>query len=187
MKWIGERISFVDDKNKTTIVIRPESVFWVNALMGAWVAMWLVIGGVFIWAYSALQLNEQEKIILIVMLAFWGYYAIRVIRSFLWLLWGRESIKIDEASLIYKKSTKGYGRAIPYYLENIQKIRIYVPEARSFQATWEASPWVKGGERMEFDYMGKVIRFGRKLEEKDAKRLYQLLTKKVEAQLRKKK
>ena len=63
MKWIGERISFVDDKKKTTIVIRPESNFWVNGLMGAWVTMWMVIGGIFIWALTSLDLSDQEKVI----------------------------------------------------------------------------------------------------------------------------
>lgn len=186
MKWIGKRISFVDDKNKTTIVIEPESSFWVNGLMGAWVAMWMVIGGIFVWSLVALQLNNQEYIILVVLLAFWFYYAVRVSRSFFWLLWGKEWIKIDEVSLIYKKSIKGYGRAVPYFLENIQKIRVSVPKERSFQSAWEASPWVVGGERIEFDYMHKLVRFGRKIDEKDAKLLYQLIIKKVEQQLKKK-
>ena len=186
MKWIGERISFVDDKKKTTIVIRPESNFWVNGLMGAWVTMWMVIGGIFIWALTSLDLSDQEKVILVVVISFWLYYAVRVSRSFFWLLWGKESIKIDETSVIYKKSIRGYGRAIPYYLENISKIRVSFPKERSFQSAWESSPWVKGGERLEFDYMNKVIRFGRKLNERDAKLLYQLVTKKVEQRLRKK-
>ena len=42
MKWIGQRVSFVDDKGWTTIVIYPEKKPIVTGLMGAWVAMWLV-------------------------------------------------------------------------------------------------------------------------------------------------
>ena len=186
MKWIGKRISFIDDKQKTTILIEPENVLWVNALMGAWVSMWLVIGGIIIWAYFALEMTQQEQIALVVFFSFWFYYALRVTRSFVWLMWGRESIKIDETALFYKKSLKGYGRAHPYYLENINKIRMFTPKEKSLQAVWESSPWVRGGERLEFDYMHKVIRFGRKLNEKDAKLLYQLITKRVEERLRKK-
>ena len=44
MKWIGKRISFVDDKLKTTIVIRPVDNSLVKGLMGAWVGMWMAIG-----------------------------------------------------------------------------------------------------------------------------------------------
>lgn len=82
MKWIGKRISFVEDKNKTTIIVYPEDVTWVKALMGAWVGMWISIGAVITWAYFNVDLSEQENIILIVFMAFWLYFAVKVIRSF---------------------------------------------------------------------------------------------------------
>lgn len=186
MKWIGKRISFVDDKLKTTVVIEPESVFWVNALMGAWVAMWMVIGATVIWALLFLEMTKEEKIGLIVFLSFWLYFAIRVTRTFFWLLWGKELIKIDETAMTYKRSIRRFGKAVPYYLENITKIRVIVPKERSLQSVWEASPWIRGGERLEFDYLSKTVRFGRKLDEKDAKLLYQFLTKKIDQRLRKK-
>ena len=185
MKWIGERVSFSEDKIRTTIVIEPENTYWVKGLMGAWLSMWLTIGAVVIWAYFTLKLTSQEGIILLIFLSFWVYYAVKVARSFFWLLWGKEMIKIDEASLTYKKSIKKYGRAVPYYFENINKMAMSVPEERSIQRVWEASPWIRGGERIEFEYNGKMIRFGRKLNEKDAKLLFQLVTKRMEERLKK--
>lgn len=187
MKWIGERISFVDDKAKTTIVIYPENVTWVKGLMGAWVAMWTVIGVTMVWSYYTFKLTDQENLIIYIFMAFWFYYAVKVFRSFAWLMWGKELIKINEASFTYKKSVKNYGKATPYYFENIKKISMSTPKERSFQAIWEASPWIRGGERLEFEYMGKVIRFGRKLEEKEAKLLFNLITKKIEEKMKKKK
>lgn len=184
MKWIGERISFVDDKTRTTIVIYPENVSWIRALMGAWVAMWLVIGCTVVWSYFTFTLNEQEKIIIYVFMTFWTYYAFKVFRSFFWIMWGKELIKIDEAALFYKKSVKGYGKSVPYYLENIKKMSLFYPKERSIQAVWEASPWVRGGERIEFEYLGKMIRFGRKLNEKDSKLLFNLITKRMEERLK---
>ena len=77
MKWIGERISFVDDKNGTTIIIDPEVKGWIAALMGAWVAMWHMIGGIIMWSIFSLDLIDQEKVILFVFITFWGYYAIK--------------------------------------------------------------------------------------------------------------
>lgn len=186
MKWIGERVSFVDDKNLTTIIIEPEVKSWVSALMGAWVFMWYMIGAVVIWSIFTLDLTDQEKVILFVFITFWGYYAVRVSRGFFWLIWGREHIKINETALIYKKSIKGYGKAIPYYVENIAKVRLQIPKDRSFQTAWESSPWIRGGERIEFDYMGKVIKFGRKLDEKDAQQLFKFVTKKIDDRLRRK-
>jgi len=120
-------------------------------------------------------------------MTFWAYYAVRVIRSFFWIMWGKELIKIDEVALYYKRSIKNYGRSIPYYFENIKKIALFQPKAKSIQSVWEASPWIRGGERMEFEYQGKMVRFGRKLEEKDSKILFNLITKKVEERVRKSK
>ena len=185
MKWIGKRISFIEDSNKTTIVVYPEETGWVKAIMGAWVAMWMVIGATVIWSYFTFDLTNQEDILIVVFLVFWAYYAFRVMRSWFWLLWGKELIKIDEASLTYKKSIRSFGKATSYLVDNISKIDLFHPKERSFQSVWEKSPWITtGGERIAFDYMGKVIRFGRKLEEKDAKLLFKLITKRVEEKVR---
>jgi hypothetical protein len=184
MKWIGKRINFVEDKNRTTIVIFPEKKALITGLMGAWLSMWMVIGATSVWALSVLKLSEKEQIVLWVFLAFWLYYAIKVTRTFLWILWGKELIKIDEVALNYKRSIRTYGRSVPYYFENIKKMAVQNPKEGSFQSVWESSPWIAGGERLEFEYQGKIVRFGRKLEERDAKLLFDLVTKKIEERLR---
>ncbi|MCR9172913.1 MAG: hypothetical protein NXI10_10490 [bacterium] len=184
MKWIGERISFVEDKNRTTVVIEPMNAGWVRSAMGAWVFMWLAIGVSVVINYNSLGLNENQAIFIWVFMAFWAYYAVRVTRSWLWLMLGKELIKIDEVALTYKRSIRKYGKATPYLLENIQKMRVFTPKENSVQAAWEKSPWIVGGERLEFDYMGRLIRFGRKLNEKDAEILFKYLTKRIEQQIR---
>ena len=185
MKWIGKRISFVDEKDKTTIVIYPIDVTWMKGVMGAWVGMWYAIGAIVTWSIFVMHLTDQENIIVIIFLAFWLYYAVRVTRSFLWLLFGKELIKIDEVALYYKKSIKRYGKSHQYFLENISSVRGHQPKEKSVQSVWEKSPWIKGGERIEFDYMGKVIRLGRKLNKKDAEQLFKFITKKVDFRVRK--
>ena len=191
MKWIGKRISYVDNDTKTTIVITPENVGFYKAMIGAWFAMWTVIGITMIWAWNTFEMKPTMKetlsILFLIFMLFWSYYLIRVGRMFFWLLYGSENLKLDKIALTIKTSIKGYGKARQFYLENIQKVRINMPKEGSFQATWENSPWIRGGERLEFDYMGKTIRFGRKLNEQEAKQLFQLLTKKVEDHLKKRK
>jgi hypothetical protein len=187
MKWIGERISLVDEKGKTTIVIRPEDRFWIKGLMGAWTAMWFTIGLTVIMSYFTFDLTKQEKIAIFVFMSFWAYYAVRVTRTFLWIMWGKELIKINETSFSYKKSIRNYGRSVPYYFENIQKMAVNFPERNSLQWAWESSPWIQGGERIEFEYRGKAVRFARKLNEKDTKLLFNAVTKRIEEQMKKRK
>ncbi len=185
MKWIGNRISFKDEKSRLTIVILPEKLNWFKPLMLAWLMMWYVVGAAVVWSYFSMKLTQQELIIIMIFAAFWIYYAQRVTRSYLWMVWGKELIKIDEASLSVKRSIKGYGKAKQFLVENIKNIKLDVPESHSFMSAWEAAPWMKGNERISFEYLGKVIRFGAKLNEKDAKLLFNLVTKKIEDRLKK--
>ncbi len=187
MKWIGKRISYNDDNTKTTFIVTPNEPTFVKALMGAWFFMWLGIGITIITAFATLKFTEQEQIITVIFLSFWLYYFVRVGRSFLWILYGKEYLKVDKIALTLKTSIKNYGKARIYYLENIKKINVSVPKDRSFQTAWENSPWIRGGERIEFEYLGKTIRFGRKLNEQDSKLFFQVLTKRIEDQLKKKK
>lgn len=185
MKWLSERISFDEDKLKATFVIYPEKSVLIKSLIGAWFAMWMVIGAIILWSLATFKISEQEEIILWIFIAFWSYYAYRVGRSFFWLSWGKELIKINETAFVYKKSIWSYGKATPYYLENIKKIKVFQPKEKSLQSVWEASPWIRGGEKIEFEYLGKTIRFGRKLEDKELKIFFNLITKKIEERLRK--
>ena len=182
---IGTRISFNDSKNKLTIVIEPEKNILVNSLMGAWLSMWLTIGITVFWSIYSLKLKEQEQIILYIFLVFWAYYAIKVSRSFLWLLFGKELLKIDEISLTIKKSIRNYGRSTPHYFENIKNLKFELPESSSIQGIWESSPWVNGGERFSFEHFGKIVRFGRKLDEKESQLLSNLITKKIKERTKK--
>jgi len=179
MTEISDRISFIDHASKTTIVILPKKQPWVIALMGAWLGMWITIGIITWWALFAMKLKQQEQIILWVFLSFWAYYTIRVGRSFLWLLWGQELLKIDEIGLHIKRSIRTYGKSVPYYFENIKDLSYDVPEEKSFQTVWESSPWVSGGERFFFGYYGKMIKFGKKLTKKEAQLLSQVLEKRL--------
>lgn len=149
--------------------------------MGAWLGMWYAIGGTVMWALYAMRLKEQEKLVLWIFLVFWLYYAWRVTLSFFWNLRGHEYIKIDNEAFYLKKSFLNFGKTVPYYFDNIKNLCFQIPEPGGFQAIWERSPWIKGMERFEFDYFHQKVRFGKKLNEKDARLLYQLIAKKIKS------
>lgn len=187
MKFIGEQISFVESDTKTTILIIPKTSGVFRALFGAWVAMWIVIGIAAVWGWFTFigkdkdqSVNNQQEIFMWIFMAFWTYYFIRVIRSFLWVMFGREFIKIDKISFSMKRGIGQFGKMNEYFLENISKMEMHLPKEKSFQQAYENSPWIQGGERIQFEYLTKTYRFGRKLNEKDAKMLFQFVTKKVE-------
>ncbi len=186
MKWIGERISFVEHENKTTIIITPEKVGYIRPMMMAWFFMFSTIGAVLLWYYLNFPTTKQEQIILFVFAGFWSYFFFRIGKALSWLMWGKEAIKVDKIAFSLKRSIKGFGKSKEYFLENISKINLNVPEKKSFQAAYESTPWIRGGERIEFEYLGKRVNFGPKLNEQDAKLLFKLITNLIETNLKKK-
>ena len=183
MKWIGERISFVDNKDKLTVVIYPPKIGIKYQLLVFWSVLWLAIG-----AYVTSQFfyvtNQKEQITLIIFMSFWLYFAVRVGKTLIYLTWGREYIKLDKEGLHVKIATGKYGKSKRYFLENLQRFDVVELKETSFQAIYESSAWVKGSNRLSFEYLGKVFTFGRKLNEKDTTTLYKLLLKRIEQLLR---
>ncbi len=185
MKWIGDRISIVEGKETTTIVIYPEKSTWKSILLYAWFSMFTTIG-VLIMTRFFEDYAREVKLVLVVFMAFWSYFFVRVGRAVLWQSKGKELIKFNDQAFIYKKSIFGYGKALEYFYENIRKIRRYEPQPNSFEDYFQNVYFFVGGERLIFEYKGKEIRFARKLDEKDTKLLFQFITKTIESKLRKK-
>lgn len=109
------------------------------------------------------DLKNQEKIILWIFLSFWVFYFLRIGRTFLWIHYGQEFIKLGEFSVDYKRSIFKYGKAHIIFYENISGFSSHFPKENSFEAVWESSPWISGGERICLETKLKTYKIGRKL------------------------
>lgn len=185
MKWIGERISFVDKKESASFVIYPPNIGNKKYIILLWTILWMLIGG-YVFTQFFYDYSEKEKIALIIFMSFWLYFAVRVIRTLVYLFYGREYIKVDETALRVKTATSKYGKARQFFIENITKFEVPLIKESSFQQSYENSPWVRGTNKIQFEYMGKTYSFGRKLPEKDAKLLFNVITKRISQYLKKK-
>lgn len=185
MKWIGERISFVDQKDKITCIIYPPNLGAKLYVLMGWVVLWLAIGG-YVISQLFLDYSDKERLVLIIFLAFWLYFAVRVIRTVLYQQRGREFLKLDQQALHIKKSTGKYGKSVQYFIDNISGFERVELKDDSLGGVFESSFWVRGSNRIQFEYFGKTVSFGRKLNEKDAALLHKLLLKRMEQNLRKK-
>ena len=186
MKWIGDRISFNDKKEYVTFIIYPPQIGQLKkTLIILWTLLWYAVGAA-VFSQLFFDYEEKEKIMMIVFLSFWLYYAFRVTRTLIYLTYGREYIKLDKHALRIKRATGKYGKAEQYFLESIQKFEIVELKENSFQAVYENSPWIRGTNKIQFEYIGKTISFGRKLTEKDAKLFYNFLVKRIQQYLRQK-
>jgi len=197
-KWIGDRISFEDHKDATTIIIYPKLQRWKEWLLTFWVMGFTFIGAVMIYllfggiyslevvADDIEDVRDQQLIYTIVFLGFWAYFEYKVLRALLWYKFGKELLKIDNDALTVKKSTFGYGRAMRYFYENIKNFHLFKNDTTSFGQFFENAYWSLGTDALIFDYYGKAKSFGRKLDEKSAKLLMRLIDDRIK-NLRKKK
>lgn len=186
MKWIGERISFVDKKNSISFVIYPPKLGRKKGLLFTWFFLWILIGA-YVTAQMFQEYTNEEKLALFIFMVFWLYFAIRVGRTMLFLLFGREYIKLDNNSLRIKKATGTYGKSKQYFIENITKFSLVKQKDNSFQKVYDESLWVRGSNRIQFEYFQKKNSFGRKLEENDAEIMFKVITKRIEKYLNAKK
>jgi hypothetical protein len=186
MKWIGDRISFADKKESVSFIIYPPNLGRKKGLLIAWMTLWVIIG-----AYVTTQFfkdyGDQEMIALFIFMSFWLYFAVRVGRTLLYLYLGREYIKLNKTGLRLKTATSQYGKSKQYFIENISKFTMVKMKENSIQRAFENSPWVKGTNRIQFEYQQKTYSFGLKLDEKDAKMMFQIITKRIEKYLKAKK
>ena len=186
MKWIGNRTSFVDKKDSLSFVIYPPKLGRKKNLILIWFILWIFIGGYVTIAFFR-DFSGEEKLALLIFLLFWLYFAIRVLRTILYLYYGREYIKLDKNSLRIKRATGSYGKSNQYFIENITKLSVVPLKEGSFKKVFEDSPWVRGANRIQFECFHKKYSFGRKLEDKDAEMIFKILTRRIEKYLKSKK
>lgn len=179
MKWIGNRITFVDKKERISFVIYPPKLGRKKHLVVVWFALFFAVG-VYVSTRFFADFSQDEKMMLFIFMAFWAYFAVRVFRTILYLYFGREYIKLDKTCLRIKIATGEYGKARQFFIENLSKFKFIELKDSSIQKVYDDSPWVKGTNRIQFEYFGKKYAFGRKLDNKDAEMLYKILTRRIE-------
>lgn len=180
MNWIGDRVSYKDhEKGFTTFVITPKREKWKDILLIFWTFLWTLIGVAILYELFQGAYDRQSKIALIVFLSFWVYFEIRVLKALLWLVYGKEFIKVNHEYLNIKKSIGKYGKSKQFLIDNVKNIQLINKRERSLNFQFENSYWVVGGERVLFDYLGKSYHFGRKLDDKDASLLAKVFDKRV--------
>ncbi len=188
-KMIGDRISTLTEKDKTSIVIYPKRERFKEALLFGWVVAFTIVGIYMIYLLAGglhsidntgiegdpEEIIKNQKIYITVFLGFWLYFEFKVVSGLLWLLFGKELILINNKGLTIKNSIFGYGKARTYFHENIKNLGLVEHKPFSFGFDYENAFWRKGTDTIIFDYLHKTISFGKKLNEKDAKLLMRFI------------
>lgn len=161
----GAKVSIEQTDEGTIITINPEIAPWQQFALGAWVVIWLICG-MFIGLSLLKGVTSDEQIFYLVFLGFWGYFLFYAVRSLIWNKIGREYVRIGAENLAYKRAFGEYGKVSTYDLETVKHLGKLNYEDKTWAKVYHDAFWTVGGEQIGFEYFGKKIAFGFKLNEK---------------------
>jgi hypothetical protein len=169
MKQLSERVSVVREEGRTSVVISTRVGGGKEALLVTWFLAWLLVGALVIHERTELPVGDPMRQYLLAFLAFWLYFAVKVGRAVLWRLKGFELWRLKDGAFTIKDSIFGYGKASPYFIENITELGLLAVDRTSWKYQLTDSFWTVGGERLGFEHLGKKVAFGKGLNDKEAK------------------
>ena len=178
LKTIGKRISIAEHGDATTIVIAQTIKPTQQIALEAWFGGWLGLGGLI--GYGAYMSEGDERNMLVICLAFWSFFFVRILKVILWRRIGSEIIRISTKQILIKNAFKKMGKERFYSLSKVGKFKAVVRSGSSFFGTLDQSFWIHGGDNIHFNYNGKTHVLGKQLKESDALQLCNYLNKSVE-------
>jgi len=144
--------------------------------LSVWLLAWTFCGLAV--AYQLiLEANSDIKTALLIFMAFWAYFEFKVVKVFRWRRGGEEQFFISEEKLLYGRTIKNRGILRPYRKDLVNSVRNIDEEHNTFSRAFADSYWVIGGERLAFTVNGKIVAFGLRLSDKEAKKLTELINK----------
>lgn len=178
MEFITERVSHDRQGDGWSVVIGNRLPAGKLFLLAAWLVAWSFCGWAFIHE-ARINTDPDLRIPLMIMIAFWAYFELRIIRVVLWRTKGFELWWIKDGELTIKDSLFGYGKANRYFVANIQRFGLLNMDETSWRWQMSDSFWTRGGERLGFEYQGKKVAFGRGLTKQESDQLAHLLGKEL--------
>lgn len=175
MEYLSDRVSVDRQADRTSVVISARVGKAQERLLLAWVVAWALCGAYMIHVLLGIPKGEPLRQFILVFLAFWAYYLIKIGKAALWRMKGFELWRIKNGTLTIKDSLFGYGKATDHFVDNIQKLGLINEDAASWKWQWNQSIWVIGGERLGFEYLGRKVVFGKGLTEEEARKLIPIL------------
>ena len=173
MRLISERISFDETKNPK-IVILGRIERWKESLLLFWVAAWSFCGAVFLYYFLA-DTPMRYNLVMLIMLSFWLYFELRILKVFLWRRVGFESIEFSLEELIIQNNIYGRGKKGKFLINKIDSFLLITNSPKNFFAFMDNSFWVMGAQRIYFDYFGKKVVFGMQINDLEAKKTVSIL------------
>lgn len=174
MEFISDRVSMERQGAGASFVIGARLPKGKETLLLLWLLAWTACGMAFL--YEAVRGPAPDaRVPLFILLAFWAYFELRMMRAVLWRRKGFELWRVLDGELTIKNSLYHFGKANRYFIANIQRLGLLNMDKTSWKWQMSDSFWTRGAEQIGFEYMGRKVAFGRGLTGEEAQQLVRLL------------
>ena len=174
---IGERIQFKRSPAELQVVITQQIPRHKEAIFFAWIVALFCALFAFIYLWLTSPSESDQRIFFAVGSAFVTFFVVRYGKVFLWRRMGKEMIRIREEELTIRNAIGSSGRPQVFQTDNIRKFGVIPYDFTKFGQFMDRAFWEMGGETLGFEHFKSKIRFGKQLEEKEAKQLARVIEK----------
>lgn len=175
MSSFDPRIEVEKSHEKVTVSIQAYRDSSKQTLLIIWALLWTSCGVYILYLLFSGSAGQDMRSFLIIYLGFWAYFEYKVIYAYRWRSAGKELIEIGTDRLSITRLIGNRGIPRHYSLDYIKNVRIFEDTSGGFIKTMNDSYWVVSGDRLAFDFQGKLITFAMQIPESDASALASLI------------
>ena len=167
-----------EDGRGIEIVIPARRQAYVIAFLGFWLVCWAAAEGIVPAVLLRRELPTAMRAFVAGWLCLWTLGGVLIIYLWLWMLVGKEVIRLDGATLSVKRDVLGAGRTREFEWAHVADLRPSPDEASPWlhMSRWGYRPMLPEPGRILFDYGAKTYRFGGGVDAPEARDLIERMT-----------
>jgi len=176
MKYLSERIGVEKTPEGLTVRIAASTVKDKKDLLilKGWVILWLLCG-VLLLGQTMVEPNADIKVYLLVFLAFWAYFAMRVTKGYYFKKYGVEIIHVHNGKVMYSRSIKSKLGKPQFLVPEGNSPFAYLGGKSNFTQVYYDSFWISQGGNLSIGEGREQVRFGLQLPREESEPLAHLL------------
>jgi hypothetical protein len=169
LKPAKPRAQIIDDVSGLRVTIPARRNWFLVAFLPAWLVGWAVGEVAVLGKLVTDPPDAGEGLFLFVWLVLWSIAGVLFIFFWLWNLAGKEIVALDEEALTVRYALGPSGWTRRFDRREVRDLRVSASGMTDFRSSigW----WLGGFGTISFDYGARTYRFGRGVDEAEAKQI----------------
>ena len=172
---IGDRITFDHSEDALRVDIRQQIPPAQMSLLSIWLVAWCALEAAVVYFWTQEPNEGNAWLGYAIYSAFWGFFAFRIGKVWLWRLRGREVLVVDRKGV---SIAMAFGeRGLPdFFAHGTYSLPQRIKEnPRQILRTFESAFWSLGGETLQFSSGKRTMVLGKQLSDRDADTLLKMV------------